>query len=281
MFKHVILVLSVLIGFTHAVCAGEVYRYKLGDYEVIALNDRVMTHNEANVKLDDAAKLSGLKKTQGWNEGGLNYFVVDTGKQKILFDAGLPGGNTVKMLAQANIKAEEVNIIFITHMHGDHIGGLLDENGKPVFTKAKIYISQEEAAYWSDTSRSGAGFDTARSVLAVYKSNLTLFSQNRKIEGIESIPTFGHTPGHTSYRIASKGQSLYIWGDLMHVKAQFVNPDVYMTYDVDPMQVVKTRKQVLNQLAESGEAFSGMHIAPPVTGKIKKSGDGYEFVPGF
>mgnify|MGYP003623497359 CR=1 FL=1 len=261
--------------------AQEVYKYKLGNYEVISLNEGSMSHNESNIKLADTVKLDKYKKIDGWNEGALNYFVVDTGKQKILFDAGLPGGNTVKMLAKAGLKPEDIDIVMITHMHGDHIGGMLDEKGKAVFPKAKIYIAQEEAAYWGDTTKTGGGFTTARNVLDAYKANTTLFSQKAKLEGIESIPTFGHTPGHTSFRVTSAGKSLYIWGDIVHAKIQFTDPDVYLIYDVDPAQAVKTRKQLMQQLADSGEFFAGMHVVAPAVGMLKKASTGFEFVPGM
>lgn len=258
--------------------AEEISRHQLGDYVIICLNEDGGKLDEEIVQLPPGLR---VRQAENWNQAGMNYFVVDTGQEKFLFDAGNPGGNTVKMLSKAGIAPGEISAVFLTHLHPDHIGGLLDDNGQKVFPKAKMYISKEEAAYWGDTAHSGEWFDMARNVLAAYKADITLFEQNRKLQGVESIPTFGHTPGHTSFRVSSQGKSLLIWGDITHVVAQFANPEIYVTFDVDSTRAVKTRTELMEQLARTGEPVAGMHILAPAVGTLQKVGTGYKFVPGL
>lgn len=261
--------------------AEEVSRHQLGDYTVICLNESSGTLDEPIVKLPAGVRRADLEKIANWNQGGMNYFVLDTGKDKFLFDAGNPGGNTVKMLAKAGIAPGEISFVFLTHMHPDHIGGLVDDSGRKVFPKAKMYIAKEEAAYWGDPAQSGEWFDLAKGVLSAYEADIILFSQNQKLQGVESIPTFGHTPGHTAYRLISQGKSLFIWGDILHIDAQFAKPDIYLTFDVNPTEAVQTRKQLMKQLAETREPIAGMHILAPAVGSLQKDGAGYRFVPGL
>lgn len=279
LIKIIIIAVSILLINTSFLYAEGVFYYRLGEYQIICFNENSVTMDDAILKLPDRADRSALKKINNWNHGGMNYFVIDTGTQKMLFDAGNPGGNTVNMLAKAGITPDDIRAIFITHMHPDHIGGLLDADGEKVFPKAQIYIAKEEADYWNNPSSSGKWFDMAQKVLASYKANSILFTQNQELEGVQTIPTFGHTPGHTSFKITSKGQSLFIWGDIIHTPVQFPFPEIYVTFDVDPQRAIKTRKQVLKQLAENTEMVAGMHILAPAIGTIQKTETGYRFVP--
>ncbi len=262
-----------------ALHAEGVFRQTLGEYSVICINEDGMTLGDAILKTPATANPAELQKTPKWNQGGLNYFVVDAGARKMLFDAGNPGGNTPKMLAKAGIAPDDIDIIFLTHMHPDHLGGLLDADGKKVFPKAKVYIAKEEAEYWGEPSRKGEWFDLARKTLAAYQADIALFEPNQSMDAVTAIPTPGHTPGHTSFRVTSGGQSLLIWGDILHTAIQFVDPEIYVTFDVDPKQAIETRKQILRRQAESGEPVAGAHILAPGIGAIQKAEKGYAFAP--
>ena len=103
-----------------------------------------MTLGDAILKTPATANPAELQKTPKWNQGGLNYFVVDAGARKMLFDAGNPGGNTPKMLAKAGIAPDDIDIIFLTHMHPDHLGGLLDADGKRFFQRPRSILQKKK-----------------------------------------------------------------------------------------------------------------------------------------
>ena len=274
--------LAFLLPALGAVCparAGSMSRHALGEYTVYCFNEGDSAAGEEKIRLPEGSER--LKAQTDWNKSGMNFFVVDTGKGKMLIDAGNAGENTKNMLAEIGIGTEAITDILLTHMHPDHIRGLLDAAGNPVFPKAGLRVAREEAEYWRDTARSGGNFDLARRVLAAYGDRVDLFEQNRQVGEAESIPAFGHTPGHTAFRVRSAGQSLVFWGDITHVTAQFTDPAVYLVYDVDAPRALDTRRRMLAQLAESGEAVAGAHIPAPGIGRIAKADGGYRFTPGL
>lgn len=249
-------------------------KYKIGDYEFISLNNNTGAVSESLIINKDA--LEGYK-TEGWNSNSLNYFVLKAGGDIILFDAGLPlthGGKIAQRLQEAGLKPGDINIIAITHMHGDHIGGLLDAQGQPLFTNAKVFIAKEEAAHWQNNQ-------DANAVLEAYKNQITLFKKNAKITGaVKSAPLFGHTPGHSGFIIKSNGQQVYVLGDVTHLTAQFANPEISVSYDVDPKAALKTRKNILAKVArQKNTHIAGMHIYKPGLGKLAKAEKGYTFTP--
>ncbi|MDR3349276.1 MAG: MBL fold metallo-hydrolase [Acidaminococcales bacterium] len=207
----------------------------------------------------------------------VNAFLVKTGGKTVLIDTGY-GRELFRNLRAAGVSPEDVDAVLLTHMHGDHIGGLLRE-GQVAFPNADIYVADRELDYWKDKSaaeklkpyggrvktfapgeldRSAAGGARAESLFA----------------GIYPIAAYGHTPGHTMYLVQNGGAEgkCLIWGDIAHAMAiQMPLPGVAVTYDVDPAQAVKTRKAVLEWAAAQGAFVAGMHIAFPGIGKIQTS----------
>ncbi|MDR2039097.1 MAG: MBL fold metallo-hydrolase [Bacteroidales bacterium] len=210
-----------------------------------------------------------------------NVFLVETGEKTILFDAGY-GRNLFDNLKKLKRSADDVDIVILTHMHGDHIGGLL-RDGKKSFPKAMLYIPRPEHDYWmSDKAGNSAN---ARKVIEMYKDKLQLFEPGtiekpqELIKGIKSVAAYGHTPGHTGYLLESDGSKLLIWGDLTHAMAiQMSYPQVAVTYDVDPQMAVKYRQEILKYVSENKIPIAGMHIQYPAIGNVrKKASGGYEF----
>ena len=206
----------------------------------------------------------------------VNAFLLQTPDKNILFDSGLGRGDLLKNLKSLNVTPEQINAILLTHMHGDHIGGLLAD-GQKVFPNAFLYISQPEYDYWTKSDNK-----LAHNVLDAYKDRLKLFqaealgSKNKvNLEGVQAIAAPGHTPGHTAYMIESGNSRLLIWGDLTHVTAlQMPHPEIALTYDSDSKQAIASRKQILEYVAKNQIPVAGMHLASPAVGDIKADGKG-------
>ena len=210
-----------------------------------------------------------------------NAFLVRTPENVILIDAGY-GKKLFDNLLTCNVTPEQVNIILLTHLHGDHIGGLL-RAGNVTFPNAELYVSQAENDYWMNLEEGG---EQARAVLEAYKAKLHLFTPadivsggTNILPGFQAIATPGHTPGHTAFLLESDSQKIFIWGDLIHAMAvQMPYPEVAVTYDVDPELAITTRKQVLDYIAKQNIPVAGMHIPFHGIGRIVTEGSGYKFV---
>lgn len=235
-----------------------------------------------------------LKQTapEGAFPNATNAFLVQTKEKTILFDTG-HGRRLFDNLKACKKSPEDVDVIMLTHMHGDHIGGLLRGDEK-CFPSATLYIPQPEHDYWmSDEemqkmpeNRRG-GFAGARKVIAAYKDKLKLFTPGdpdaaaELIPGIRGIAAYGHTPGHTGFLLESDGSKLFIWGDLTHAMAvQMPYPEVAVTYDVDPVKAIEYRQLLLKYVADNKIRIAGMHIAFPAIGHVRtEASGGYRFAP--
>lgn len=215
----------------------------------------------------------------------INMFLVKTGKRNILVDTGL--GNNDKLvnsLKERGLSPEDIDVILMTHLHGDHFGGLV-KNGKAVYPKATVYVALKEKEYWTGGEKPKSA--TAKAALDAYGDRVKTFEFTEPgdrspelLEGIHGIAAFGHTPAHTMFLLESSGEKLLIWGDIMHAIAlQFPRPDIGIQYDTDQDNAIKTRQKVLKWVAEEKIPIAGMHIPYPGIGKVEKDEKGYKFVP--
>ncbi|MDR2834594.1 MAG: MBL fold metallo-hydrolase [Bacteroidales bacterium] len=241
--------------------------FELGEYKIFTLCDNL---HEGNSQILITASDELVKKClpNGFSSE-INAFLVQNKKHNILIDSGL-GNNLLQNLDSLNVKSEQIDIILITHCHGDHIGGLV-KDGQKVFNNATIYLSQVEFDYWS--KQNNQLFDE---VAKLYENNIKTFNPNNinnikeeLIENIFPIATYGHTPGHTSFLLKEREEQILIWGDITHVTdVQFQNPEIAVTYDVDPVQAVQTRKEIFDFVQKNDIVIAGMHILSPAIGKI-------------
>ena len=275
------------------------YRMMLGDYEITALSDgtfpmevgKLLTHITPQ-QLQAALGRSFLKDPV---ETSVNGFLINTGAKLVLVDTGagtLFGptlGRLMSNLRASGYQPEQVDEIYITHMHGDHVGGLLAD-GKPAFANATVRASQAEADYWLSKAHMDAapadgkdGYQSAMAALNPYVAAGRFKPFRGDVElapGIRAVAAPGHTAGHSLYVIESKGETLVLWGDVMHVAAvQFPDPSVIIGFDTDSAAALLQRKKVFADAAENGYWVGGAHLQFPGIGHLRSAGTGYLYVP--
>lgn len=276
------------------------YRLTLGSFEVTALFDGTINLDEKllkNMRTRDIERLIAHQFLQGPAvQTAVNAYLINTGSKLILVDAGAAKlfgptlGNIVDNLKAAGHTPEQVDVVLLTHLHGDHVNGLVSPEGKAVFANAEVWSAKADNEFWlseevaAKAPKEAQGFfKMARDAAAPYRANgkwKTFNSDGELLPGVSAVDTHGHTPGHASYRFASNGQQLLILGDLVHSHAvQFAHPEVAIEFDVDSKQAVLTRKRVFAEVAKQRELVAGMHLPFPGIGHVRKEGKGYAWVP--
>ena len=284
--------LSIMTTYCAAQTPGA-FSYNAGKFEIILLSEG-QGNGSASILIGASNEMIGECLTDGTFPNATNAFLVRTpDKKNILVDAGY-GTRLIENLKEYGVEASQIDAILITHAHGDHISGLLQE-GKPVFPKATLYLSKLEYDYWTNDSEMNrmpenrqGGFQKARETIAAYKDRLHLFQPTgietqptNLFDGVEAILAPGHTPGHTLYLIGSGKSKMLIWGDLTHAMTiQMPYPEVAVTYDVAPELAVESRKKVLKYVVKNNISVAGMHIPYPGMGTVAENGKGgYTFTP--
>jgi glyoxylase-like metal-dependent hydrolase (beta-lactamase superfamily II) len=276
------------------------YRMALGNFEVTALYDGPIDLDQKLLKsiaTRDIQRLLARQFLKGPKvQTAVNAYLINTGSKLILVDAGAAKlfgpelGNIVNNLKAAGYTPEQVDTVLVTHLHGDHINGLITPEGQRVFTNAEVWSAKADNDFWLSEEIAAkvpkdfqAFFKMSRDAAAPYLAAgkwKTFDSDRELIPGISSVDTHGHTPGHASYLLHSGDQRLMILGDLVHNHAvQFAHPEVAFEYDNDAKQAVITRKRIWALAAKEKLMVAGMHLPFPGIGHVRKEPKGYAWVP--
>ena len=259
-------------------------RFKLGAFELTTLlagtraGDKPQETFGTNATPDDFAALSAANfipadRTQTF----FTPTVVNTGAEIVLFDTGLAAEGTLAALTAAGMTPDMVDVVVLTHMHGDHIGGLMGADGvTPTFANARYVTGATEHNYWAGAANEG--FDKNVKPL---NDRITFLDTNGSVaSGITGMDAFGHTPGHMIYQIESVGQRLAITADTAnHYVWSLQKPDWEVRFDADKPAAAATRKSVFGMIAADRIPFIGYHMPFPGIGFVEAKDDGFRYVP--
>jgi glyoxylase-like metal-dependent hydrolase (beta-lactamase superfamily II) len=279
------------------------YAVQIGDIEVLVISDGVLPLPNAMLghNADPAVRAAWMHDMflpPDASDWPLNVVVVRSGQQTILVDAGLGldpdlhlprAGQLVRRLASAGIDLATVTDVVLTHLHMDHIGGLLVDGVKErLRPNLRIHVAAAEVAFWEspDFSRTRMpdGFPdalraTAKKFMKEYRSHFQPFADEHELApGVVVKRTGGHTPGHSVVRLASGGEALTFAGDAVFTVG-FDQPDWYNGFEHDPEEAARVRTRLLNELAATGELLVATHLPFPSTGRVAVDGDAFRWVP--
>jgi len=260
-----------------------IFHTNVGKIDVFMLVESTRDGNTAILVDADEEILNRFIPEDGF-EHTANAFLVKTPTQNIMIDTGTGvNGILIEKIKKVGVEPEDINAVFITHLHGDHFGSL-QRDGEAVFPNAVIYLSARELEHFTVTNPNQGAINA----LAPYESQIVTFEpaelsaavKPEIVPGIIPLAAFGHTPGHTVYKIENGKDKLLIIGDLLHVAlVQFAVPEISATFDIDAAEAALTRRQVLSYAAENEIPVGGMHIVYPGIGDVTIEDSGFKFTP--
>lgn len=197
--------------------------------------------------------------------------LVNNGTELVLFDTGLNGESTTAALEAAGYTADQVDIVVITHMHGDHIGGMTLSDGSLTYPNARYVTGRAEFDAWSTRDN-----DNFNAKIAPFAEQFTFLEDGGSVaSGLTAMAAFGHTPGHMNYMVESDGTQLYLGADFAnHYVWSLARPDWEVKFDMDKAAAAATRKKILDMLSADKIAFVGYHMPWPGIGYVGKTADG-------
>jgi glyoxylase-like metal-dependent hydrolase (beta-lactamase superfamily II) len=274
------------------------FRLMVGDIEVTPVNDGTvdlpmdqLLHQKPELTKTTLEK-NFLKVPLETSDNG---FLINTGSKLVLVDTGAGAlfgptlGKLVQNLKAAGYQPEQVDEIYITHMHGDHVGGLV-RDGQRTFPNAVVRAGKADADFWLSKANMDKAPADKKGFFQGAMASINPYVQAGKfkaiegngelVPGVSAMAEHGHTPGHTIYMVESRGQKLALIGDLIHVAAvQMDNPQVTIGFDSDEKLAYAARKKVFDEAAKNGWLVGGAHLQFPGLGHLQTQGKGYRWVP--
>ncbi|WP_395056105.1 MBL fold metallo-hydrolase [Polaromonas sp.] len=276
-------------------------KQKLGDMEVIALNDGVVRRPLAAEFVPNAplTEVQALLRSQNlpteYVDVPFTAFLIVAGNRRVLIDTGFAdNGPATTGRLQANLNAagftvNDIDTVVISHHHGDHINGLRNKAGQLVFPKAKIMVPSIEHGFWMDDARMAAAPDAMKGAFQNVRrvfgglgaDQLVQFQAGQDImPGVTTTAAYGHTPGMVTVSAQSRGEKFAYLADLTNVPQLFArNPDWSVVFDMNPEQARQTRRSVFEMVVNEKVMAGGFHFPFPAFGRIEKMGNGYDFKP--
>lgn len=270
-------------------------RLKVGDFTVVVLSDgqgnpsALLPNWGANPDLQDEFRAT-LKANYIDPAAVRNNFhpvLVDTGKNKVLIDSGngvnanAPTGRLLNHLALAGYKPEDIDTVFLTHFHGDHINGLTNAQNQAIFPKAQIITGETEHTFWTKPATGAVGAGIVKNIVSQSEKLKLIRPDMEIVPGLTAIATPGHTLGHQSVLVSSGTSQMMLFGDAAgHFLLSLNYPSAYLGFDADKALVVKTRASIFRRVASEKMLMTAYHFPFPGVGYIRRRNwGGYEFIP--
>jgi glyoxylase-like metal-dependent hydrolase (beta-lactamase superfamily II) len=270
---------------------------RVGALEVTVLHDGTapradvrenFVSNAPGEAIADVLAAQGLQPTDLPNT--FSPTLVRTGRDLVLIDTGRGGqaGRLLGNLRASGVEPAQVTLVLLTHLHGDHIGGMVDAAGVPVFPNARVTAPARELAFWTDAGEESraaanrrANFPLARRNLGAYGERVAGFAPGAEVApGIRALASTGHSPGHSSFVLSDGAQQLIVLGDVIGAPQLFLPMPAWQPLtDMDAAQAVATRLAMLDRVATDRIAVIAYHWPMPATGRVERAGTGYRFVP--
>ncbi len=261
--------------------AGGAKRH-IGRIEIESLNDGVL-NADPEVVLDSDPNVQRLAQDQ--SSGALlipvNVFLLRHPDGLALVDAGAglfggPGaGRVPRELASRGISLGDIKFVLMTHLHPDHVGGLLGPSGEAMFDQARIVVTSKELSFWTETDLEAPMTDRLRRNMVNVRRALKPYAERMlpleelELSGISSVQLPGHTPGHAGWLVENNDRRILLWGDIVHfVELQLAFPDVALAYDVDAPAAAATRRKTFGLVMELNLEVGGAHLPFPGFGKL-------------
>jgi glyoxylase-like metal-dependent hydrolase (beta-lactamase superfamily II) len=257
-------------------------RFSIGGFEVTTLLAGTTPREDPqsifgmNVSAEEFAEVSAANfLSTDVSQFFFTPTIVNTGGELILFDTGLNAAGITGALAAAGYTPDQVDIVVLTHMHGDHIGGLM-QDGTPTFANARYVTGQVEYDHWA--AAGNEGFDANVRPLA---EQMTFLSSGQDVAGgITAVEAFGHTPGHMTFRLDSEGAGLMLFADLAnHPVWSLARPDWEVRFDADKSAAAASRRNILGMIAADRIPAVGYHMPFPAVGFVDTREGGFHWVP--
>ncbi len=280
------------------------YQHQVGDVQITALLDGTNFMSPSLFKdISQQQVQQILKKYYADQDKGVqtsvNAFLVNTGKSLVLVDSGAAScfgshlGSVLTNLKASGYQPEQVDTILLTHLHPDHVCGI-SNNGVANFPNATVYVSDDEAKYWLDPKQAAklpkdkqasylGTVEKIKQAIAPYqaKNRFKTYQLGDQVQGFKVINTAGHTPGHFSYELKTKDETVVFIGDIVHSHTvQFDKPETAIDYDIDPKKAVQTRLKQFAEYAKGGQTIAAPHLPFPAIGHIYSAdGKSYQWIP--
>jgi glyoxylase-like metal-dependent hydrolase (beta-lactamase superfamily II) len=281
------------------------YRYKVGTIECTSLNDGVFLRPiddfVSNVPKEQAqAEAEAAYMPKGMVAVPFNPQLVNTGSKLVLIDSGLgigmlePSkgrvGRMMQNLAAAGVDPKSIDAVIMSHLHPDHTNGIRAADGSMAFPNAEIMVPAKEWEFWMSAENAAKAqsnemmkgyFANVKKIYTGIESKVTKYDWGKEVApGVTAVAAAGHTPGHTTFAIASGGSTVLIQSDVTNIPELFLrNPDWHVAYDTDPAVAQETRHKFYDMAAAEKATVVGFHFAFPSIGHVEKDGNGYRLIP--